>query len=211
MKALIVTGGLAPSRELLDQVIGQGVDLIIAADSGADVLLKEGIPFDLALGDFDSLRPELLKDMKKDREVITYKVNKDFTDTEAALQEAVTRGAKEVVILGGTGTRLDHLLANVGLLLQGLKMGIKVSLLDDHNEAFLTDGPCSIEPRTGWYVSFLPLEGNVSNFTLTGVKYPLKAHELTLGSTLTVSNEFTDEIARIDFKEGVVLVLISRD
>lgn len=211
MKALIVTGGSAPSRELLDQVIGGGVDLIIAADSGAGVLLNEGIPFDLALGDFDSLKPELLEGMKKDQEVITYKVNKDFTDTEAALHEAVTRGAKEVIILGGTGTRLDHLLANIGLLLQGLKMGVKVSLLDDHNEAFLTDGPCSLEPRTGWYLSFLPLGGKVSNFTLTGVKYPLKAHELTLGSTLTVSNEFTHEIARIDFQEGVVLVIISRD
>ena len=211
MKALIVTGGLAPSRELLDQVIGQGVDLIIAADSGASVLLKEDIPFDLALGDFDSLKPELFEGIKKDREVITYKVNKDFTDTEAALHEAVNRGAEEVIILGGTGTRLDHLLANVGLLLQGLKMGVKVSLLDNHNEAFLIDGPCSVAPRTGWYLSFLPLGGNVSNFTLTGVKYPLKAHELTLGSTLTVSNEFTDEVVRIDFQEGLVLVVISRD
>ena len=72
MKALIVTGGSAPSRELLDQVIGGGVDLIIAADSGAGVLLNEGIPFDLALGDFDSLKPELLEGMKKDQEVITY-------------------------------------------------------------------------------------------------------------------------------------------
>ena len=211
MKALIVTGGLAPSRELLDQVIGQGVDLIIAADSGASVLLKEDIPFDLALGDFDSLKPELFEGIKKDREVITYKVNKDFTDTEAALHEAVNRGAEEVIILGGTGTRLDHLLANVGLLLQGLKMGVKVSLLDNHNEAFLIDGPCSVAPRAGWYLSFLPLGGNVSNFTLTGVKYPLKAHELTLGSTLTVSNEFTDEVVRIDFQEGLVLVVISRD
>lgn len=211
MKALIVTGGSAPSRELLDQVISQGVDLTIAADSGARVLLDEGIPFDLALGDFDSLKPELLAVIKKDREVITYQVNKDFTDTEAALNEAIIRGAKEVVILGGTGTRLDHLFGNVGLLLQGLKAGIKVSLQDEHNEMFLTDGPCCVEPRKGWYLSFFPVGGDVSNFRLTGVKYPLEAHQLTLGSTLTVSNEFTEEAVQIDFQTGFVLVVISRD
>lgn len=211
MKALIVTGGEAPSRDLLDQVIGQGVDLIIAADFGAQVLLKEGIAFDLALGDFDSLDPKLLEGLKKDREVITYQVRKDFTDTEAALNEAVARGADEVIILGGTGTRIDHMLGNVGLLLQGLKGGVRVHLMDDHNRLFLTDGPCTVEPMEGWQLSFFPLGGEVANFSVKGVEYPLTAHQLTFGPTLTISNEFTDQAARISFSSGYVLVVMSRD
>lgn len=211
MKALIVTGGDPPSRELLDEVMDRGMDLVIAADAGASVLLAQGIAFDLAVGDFDSLEPALLEEIRQDAEIITYQIRKDFTDTEAALNEAMARGAGEVIILGGTGTRLDHLFANVGLLRQGLRRGVTVRLIDDHNELFLIDGPCTVAPREGWYLSFFAPAGDVQDFSLSGVGYPLKGHRLTFGPSLTVSNEFTGQPAAIDFSSGIVLVVLSRD
>lgn len=94
MKALIVSGGRIPSRELLDEVLAGGVDLIIGADAGAGVLFREGIAMDLALGDFDSIEPGLLEQIRSQTPVITYQVRKNFTDTEAALEEAIERGPR---------------------------------------------------------------------------------------------------------------------
>lgn len=211
MKSLIVSGGRAPSLELIQNTLAEGIDFIIAADSGAKVLLENGIKFDLAVGDFDSLAEASLEEIKKHTEIITYEIKKDFTDTEAAYHEAVRRGATEVVILGATGTRLDHFMGNLGLLQIALNEGVFVRLIDEHNEIFLIDGSCQIAKREGYNISVFPFGGDVPDFTLSQVAFPLEHYHLTAASTLTVSNEFLDGSAKIDFSNGYVLVMISRD
>lgn len=211
MRALITAGGMPPGKTLLEAVLHEGIDLVIAADSGARALLEAGIGFHLAVGDFDSLEPELLESIRKDREVITYPPGKDFSDTEAALREAVRRGAQEVVILGATGRRLDHFLANLGVLALGIELGAAVSIKDDHNELFIITGSCVIEKREGTYLSFFPMGAEIPTVSIENVRYPLTDHHLTMDSTLTVSNEFSDGPARITVKNGMVLVVLSRD
>lgn len=210
-KALIVSGGTAPSEELLRRIVNEGTDLIIAADSGAAVLLKYGIDFNLALGDFDSLEPALLEKIRQDKEIITYEVRKDFTDTEAAYREAVRRGAREIVILGATGTRYDHFMGNLALLKIALKENVRVRIIDDHNEIFMTGKSALIEKQDGFCISIFAVDGDVPDLSFRNVSYPLEHHHLTPESTLTVSNEFLEGPAVLDFKEGCVLVIISRD
>lgn len=211
MKVLIVTGGQVPSAKLLQKTLADGIEYIIAADSGAKVLLDHGIAFDLAVGDFDSLDGSSLEKINQNTEVITYKVNKDFTDTEAAYHEAVRHGATEVVVLGATGTRMDHFMGNLALLQIALNEGVTVRLIDDHNELFLVNEACEINKRPGYNLSVFPFGGDVPDFSLSQVAYPLSHHHLTAASTLTVSNEFLDGPARLDFTSGTVLVIISRD
>lgn len=211
MKALIVSGGQVPSRDLLDRCLAQAPELIIGADAGAGVLLRHHIPFQLALGDFDSLAQGDRDRLDRLSEVIVYPAEKDFTDTEAALREAIRRGAADIVILGATGTRLDHFLGNLGLLVQAAQQNVRVRLLDDHNELFLIQGPASIPPRRGWYLSFFPIGRDVPDFSVADVRYPLTGHHLKFAETLTVSNEFIGLPARVTFPCGLVLVSLSRD
>lgn len=211
MKALIVAGGSPPSRELLEASIKRGYDYIIAADSGARVLLEQGLSFQLIVGDFDSLDEESSRNISGDQEVIRLKIEKDFSDTEAAYHEAVRRGAKDILILGATGTRLDHFMGNLAILKQALDQGIHATLADDFNQIFMTDQSMEIENQQGWTPSFFPYGGDVRDFYLLNVKYPLSAHHLKGDSTLTVSNEFLEGPARIEFSEGTLLVFLSRD
>lgn len=211
MKALIVSGGRIPSRELLDEVLAGGVDLIIGADAGAGVLFREGIAMNLALGDFDSIEPGLLEQIRSQTPVITYQVRKNFTDTEAALEEAIERGATDITLLGATGNRLDHFIGNLGLLQKARSLGAKLLIRDDNNRIFLADAPQSIDAVSGWYISFFPLGRPIPDFTVENVKYPLDRHTLDFATTLTVSNEFLEGPARIRFSRGQVLVCISRD
>lgn len=211
MKALIVTGGRPPSEELLQETLETGFDMILAADSGAQVLFDHGIRFDAALGDFDSLDSATLEKIRKDQEIITYEIKKDFTDTEAAYREAVRRGAREIVILGAMGTRLDHFMGNLGLLGIALAEGVPVRLLDEHNEIFLVGGSTAIQKRPGFNISVFPFGGDVLDFCITNVAFPLVHHHLTSASTLTLSNEFLEGPACLEFSSGTVLVILSRD
>lgn len=159
---------------------------------------------------------------------------KDYTDTDIALKLAIDyceRAAEaaqepgdkqyscqqgmdsEIWILGATGTRLDHVLANISMLLLPFKRGIRAWIVDAHNRICLVSGKRVIEKSKsfGKYLSLIPLTPEISGVTLTGVKYPLRDHTVLLGESLCVSNEITQEQAVIEVKEGIAVVLETRD
>lgn len=211
MRALIVAGGQAPSAFLVEKIWTEHhPDLVIAADAGAKVLIENHKPIHVALGDFDSLDGQVLKELQKDHEVKVLPREKNLTDSEAAFWQAKKLGATTMILLGATGTRLDHSLANLGLLLLGQREGIPVTLYDDHNEVFLVTSGQKIPKQEGVYLSFLPWGQEVKNFTIVGAKYPLSGHDLSLASTRTISNEFQDDVTTF-FEEGQVLCILSRD
>lgn len=114
MKALIVTGGEFPPSWLAIR-LAREADIVIAADSGLDAANDAGIEPDLVVGDFDSLKDQAtLAAIPHDR-VIEYPTDKDDTDTEIALGAAHAKGADYIVVAGGGGGRLDHLLAMISL------------------------------------------------------------------------------------------------
>ncbi len=211
MKTLIVAGGRPPSEKLLRGSLAQGYDFVIAADSGAQVLLDHGIPFQLLVGDLDSLAEASLRSIAEEQEIIRLDPEKDFTDTEAAFSEALRRGAQDILILGATGDRQDHFMANLAILRQAVAKGVKATLADDCNVIFMTDRSLDIEYRAGWTPSVFPYGGDVHGLSLRNVKYPLEGHHLRGDSTLTVSNEFLKGPARLEFSKGIVLVILARD
>lgn len=213
-KALIVSGGFRPHETTIRKYIDEGYGYIIAADSGAKVLKDNGLRIDVLLGDFDSLPKEYLEELENEGKtgIVTYRSEKDFTDTEAALDCALEKGFSDIVILGGTGVRYDHFMANLGVLKKGLEMGALVQLCDEYNRMFIINRPSEIKKEEG-YISFSAAGEPVEGFTLKNVKYPLSDHRLVFGDTLCVSNEFSEDSdhAEADFKEGSVLVIISKD
>ena len=94
---------------------------LIAADKGLEFFITAGITPDLIVGDFDSLSSEGKIYMEKlpQTSISRLKPEKDDSDTQSAVNLAISQGAKDILILGGTGTRLDHVMANLGLLLSG--------------------------------------------------------------------------------------------
>lgn len=190
--------------------------LLIAADKGLDFLLEEHIMPVAAIGDFDSLSLEgkaYLEHTEK-TEVIRLKPEKDDSDTQSALMHAAGKGAKHIAILGATGTRIDHMMANLGLLLLGERLGISVELFDAYNNISLVKSGEVIEKEKqfGNYVSFFPIGSEVKDLTLEGFKYPLHGYHLKVeDSGLTVSNEIIEESAKIAFSSGKLLMIMSRD
>lgn len=215
MRFLIVSGGEA-TDEFVEGVIKRGgYDVILAADSGMDFLYRTKILPDIIVGDFDSVDPEVLEFFREHEEIDICALNpvKDDTDTEFAIREAIRRGAHEITIIGGTGTRLDHVLGNISLLGIGLEEDVRMELLDANNRIRMTDHSVVLKKKQqyGKYLSLLPYSEKVTGVTLRGVKYPLDNYTMGGFNSLGISNEIVDEEASIELKSGRLLVIESRD
>jgi thiamine pyrophosphokinase len=89
-----------------------GKVLIAAADSGLIAAEAAGLRPDWVLGDMDSLGADLARlDHYPSERVLRYGTDKDYTDTELALQLLWEKGCTETWLIGGGEGRLDHLLA----------------------------------------------------------------------------------------------------
>lgn len=211
MKAIIVSGGKAPSKQLLLNEI-KNSNLIIGADKGCEVLYNYNISPNYILGDFDSADKDIIKAMEVSGcKKIKYKKEKDFTDTEIAFNLAVEKGAKEIVLLGGTGTRYDHSLSNLGLMLKALKMSIILKIIDDNNIIFFTDKSMILKGNKGDTISFHAYCECVKKLNICGSKYDLINYDLYLGDGLTTSNEFIGNDIKITFDSGILMVLYTKD
>ena len=212
---MIVSGG-SLNKEFVTKVVGQGrYDRILAADSGMNALYAAAVTPDIIIGDFDSADKKILAFFQQNKEIdfCTLNPEKDDTDTEFAIRESIRRGADSITIIGGTGTRLDHVLGNISLLGIGLEEGVRMELLDAYNRICMIDHSVTLKKKEqyGNYLSLIPYNGKVTGVTLKGLKYPL--HDYTMGgfNSLGISNEIVDDEASIELTSGQLLVIESRD
>ncbi len=215
MKFLIVSGG-SLNKEFVTKVVGQGkYDRILAADSGMNALYAAAVTPDIIIGDFDSADEKILRFFQQNKAIdfCTLNPEKDDTDTEFAIRESIRRGADSITIIGGTGTRLDHVLGNISLLGIGLEEQVSMELLDEHNRIRMIQDTLILEKETqyGKYVSLIPYGGDVQGITLRGFKYPLSDYTMGGFNSLGISNEIVDNRAEIHFRSGILLVIESKD
>lgn len=219
---VIVSGGMIQEDFALDflkkiQEERKGKKLVLmAADRGLDFFRKNGITPDIADGDFDSLSVEGKKYLEnlKDTEIIRLQPEKDDTDTQSTLNLAIAKGSENILILGATGGRIDHLIGNLGLLTLGKLKGVSVAIADAQNYICLVKSGTILSKagQFGKYVSFFSAGEAVEGLTLKGFKYPLNNFCLTTAdSGLTVSNEIRDDTAQITYDRGSLMMVMSRD
>jgi len=204
MKALIVLGGDAPGAELLRRCVQQA-DLTIAADKGLEAFERAGLKPDLLLGDMDSVSKKTLLRMQDDTEIDRLPAVKDDTDGVHALDVAIARGAKEIVLLGALGGRMDHALANLMLLVRAHRGGAKAQILSERERIERVDGCAVLKGAKGDTVSLLPL-GGAKSVSLTGFFYPLENRDLDSCYPLGISNVVTEDSACITVCEGDLLL-----
>lgn len=212
MRVVIISGGTAPSNELLKREISFS-DYIICADRGAECLYKNNITPNYLLGDFDSIDKSILEYYKNQKkcEIVTFSKDKDYTDTSIALSKAIELGATNITFLGATGTRIDHMLGNIGLLKKCVESNIEGCIKDNNNEIYLINKPKVIKDRGFKYLSIQSYCNSVKGLFIKGSKYDLQNYDLVIGDSLTVSNEFMGSNIELDFKDGMMLVIYSID
>lgn len=214
-RCLIITGGkldLSFAGSFLER---EQFDKVIAVDAGLEAVKALGLEPDMIVGDFDTVKTEILEYYRQKEHIVwdTHQPEKDETDTELALLKAQATGCTQVVVLGATGGRMDHMLGNLHLLFPCLQKGIEAYILDCQNRIYLIDGEHVFHRSNLWgkYISFLPLTEQVNGITLTGFKYPLNEKDIEIGTSLCISNELAGEEGTITFTDGVLIVVESHD
>ena len=182
--AILLGGDLTVTPRLKSQIRGARV---IAADSGMMHAAALHIMPELWVGDFDSAGSELTmqyRDVPRE----TFPPEKDATDGDIAVDEAIRRGATEIILLGGLGGQTDHTSGLLGQSIQIARRGIACLLTRGVEEAWpLIAGHLRLELPVETRLSIIPFT-DLQGLDLAGVKWPLTNRDVPVGSTLTLSN-----------------------
>lgn len=239
--ALIITTIVNDAIRVRRTILDAAYDMTICCDGGLDRAIDLGVKPDILLGDFDSAEHFAVPDdftpasadsdgtgsessdisgqapeedsspEDYEAELVVLPHEKDVTDTEAAVDLAYDRGARVITIIGGLGGRLDHTLANLGLLAKYLGKADIFIIDGDNFVRMLAPGKHMIVSAGYEYLGLVPFGGPVTGLTIKNVKYPLKSCDIDGTTSLTVSNEITEEPAVIEFDSGRLLVIQSDD
>lgn len=214
-RAMVISGGTIEKDFALSFIEKYKPDYIVAADRGLAFCRENDLRADMIVGDFDSLPGGILDAYTARYRTPVRRFNpvKDATDTEIAVRHVTETGASQAVLLGATGTRLDHTIGNMQCLHILLDAGVPAVILDSHNRISLHRESFTVrrEEQFGRYVSFLPAGDTVENLTLSGFKYPLKDRWVTNMDSLCVSNEIVADEAEVSFTAGALFMIQSRD
>lgn len=194
---------------------GAGRTSVICADRGFDHAMLLGLSPDLVVGDMDSVSSagrSAARDLGSRLEV--HPSRKDATDTEIAVDHALSMGAGQILILGALGGRVDHELANLMLLVKIAMAGRQAEALD--NLCRVLAVVADSEPATariaaspGDLFTIIPVSGECRGVSLSGLEYPLTNATLPIGLARGVSNVFTAAEATVSLEKGAMLVIVT--
>jgi thiamine pyrophosphokinase len=187
-------------------------DFIIAADGGTRHALALGFTPRVIIGDMDSL-PANFEISKFDNDVVLFPKDKNETDLELAIQHALTLNPEEVIILAALGGRLDQTLANIALLSGAFihcPSSIVLRLDDGIEEVFFCREQAQLNGKSGDTVSLIPWQGEVTGVITTNLKWRLQNETLYSYKTRGISNEMTSDIASVQIRSGLLLVVHRR-
>ena len=207
MRAFIYTGGTVRTESITEHP--KADDLSIAADSGYHTAVALGERVDLLLGDFDSIG-----DVPRDSgiEIQQVPAEKDYTDTQLAVEIAIDRGATDIIIIGGLSGRLDHTLSTLAILEELHARKVYGIVTDGQSRARYMKSSSTLIARSPYkYLSLIAADEVVKGVDIEGCKYPLKKATLRRCHQFAVSNEITGNVAFIAVKRGGVYVIESRD
>jgi len=189
MKTVLIVANGNSNSKLFYQKLSKKVDFIIGVDGGAGKLIKCGITPDLAVGDFDSIGHDELNLLKeKGVNILQFPEDKDYSDTELAIDVALEKHFNIFILSGMLYGRIDHMLFNVSLLYMLLKKEKDACILEEKEEIYITSGKKKIKTKKGSTVSLYPMTSIVQGVKTFGLKYQLNGKALFKGKTLTLSN-----------------------
>ncbi len=207
--AVVVTGGAPLDAGVVD-ALPEGAYLV-AADGGLDHALAAGLAPDALVGDLDSVSAGGLAWAQQHATVLTHPADKAATDTELAVACALTVSPNRLILLAGTGDRLDHTIAALG--------GLGAPALDhlDAVEAWwgadrvfvaTPERPVTLTEPAGTTFSVLAMHGPASGVTIAGAHWPLDDVELPPLVGWGVSNQVLEPVVRVSVAAGVLTVII---
>ena len=196
---IILANGDFPSRET-PLLILEDAGTIVCCDGSVNKLEKNGVEPRCILGDMDSIDNSL---KKKYKERVIELPDQNENDLRKAIQWVENKGVKKTIILGATGKRDDHSLANIFTLLQ-YPSKLEMTIYTDHGIFSVVQVKKKFDSFAGQKISLFSTNPNIE-VTSNNLKYSLNNKKLTnlyCGSL----NESLDESFTLTLSHGRILV-----
>lgn len=211
MNGLIISNGSIDNKEIIYENFNKA-DYVICADGGLEYLRRLKLVPDKVIGDLDSISPEgerYIKDKKID--LVKYPSIKDASDTELAIDYMLENNIKNIVLIGNTGTRLDHTMANIFLLNKIKNNGGHGTIIDANNIIQILDRDMEVDKLEAYSISIIPFTQEGIVVSLEGFFYKLSEDLIEFSSSLGLSNEILGDKALIKVHRGKALLFFSKD
>ena len=207
MRAFIYLGGKIFPDNITEHPKGE--DLRIAADGGYANAMLLGERIDIAVGDFESFSKQKIDEGV---ELVEFPKDKELTDSQICIETAISRGANEIILIGGLSGRLDHTLANLAILQDLRQRHIHGYITDGNNRAHFIRSTSHLVARSAYkYLSLIAADETCKGVSVQGCKYELKNQPIHRRLQFAVSNEITGNCALISVKKGGLYVIESRE
>lgn len=210
MKTIIIGSGEINDYGFCLELL-KSADRVICADGGTRHAVNMKLTPDVIIGDMDSSGVQYVEYFrKKGVEVIEYPTDKDKTDVHICIEFAMPFSS-EIILLGATGSRIDHMLGNISLLKLGLEKGVRISIADNKNRIYMIKDAITLYGKRYDIFSLLPFTEKVEGICTVGAHYELRDAVMEQGNPYGVSNYFEQETVKISIKTGYLLVIKSKD
>ncbi|MEX0796922.1 MAG: thiamine diphosphokinase [Acidimicrobiia bacterium] len=199
---IIFAGGTKIPRAAVDDL--PAPDLVIAADSGYQIALSLGYDVDTLIGDMDSVGP--LDDIPATTSIVRFPADKDATDLELAFELAVREQPQRIVLVGAEGGRFDHELSAVAMVCSDQWRHVPdIDWVRSDSISHVIRDTRRIQGDPGDLFSLIPVGGDATGVTTTGLQWELKGDTLHAGSSRGVSNILLRTEILIQVADGVLL------
>jgi thiamine pyrophosphokinase len=207
---IIFTGGEGPHPQIAKRIIKKETRdvFFVAADSGLAAAEEAGIKPHCIIGDMDSIDASRLKPYPAEC-VIRHERDKDYTDTELALQKITENRCDEIWIFGGGEGRIDHLLAIRSLFERDLFPGRWLTKTEDIRciDAETEKNELVLYPPIGTKVSVFPLGSGPWETKSSGLKWQLSGLSWDR-MFFSLSNVTLDSELKIKAEKGRFFVIL---
>jgi len=197
-RALLALNGQPISKARLKSVL-ENIDIVIAADGGANWLMDHGTQPDLVIGDLDSIRPEHM-----DKVETLHVEDQARSDLQKAMTYLIDKGYHDISIAGVNGKRLDHTLCNIHSLIDYAHQA-QINLLGQDWQGFYIGQSTTFHTVEGTCVSLVPLK-KCQGVTLEGFQYPWEKENIGI-TDIGLSNIVTLPQVRVGLQSGLMMGL----
>ena len=204
-KALIICNGNTPPKSLLSQ-LWEKTSYRVAADGGANLMIKCKFVPDTVVGDFDSLDTKTREQMPNTK--FLHIPEQHTNDADKAVRHCLKLGFKEIHLLGADGGRQDQFLSGLEILFKYSEQARLISWTQLERMEFIKwVWEEKIVPGTT--LSILPVFGGAQGVVTKGLKYILNNQNLIPGKSPSgVSNQVVSNPVSVRIKKGRLLLLV---
>lgn len=173
-EAIIIANGEFPTHEIPLGIINNN-QYIVCCDGGANQLSETNIIPNAIVGDCDSLSPE---NRIKYKNIIYPNNDQETNDLTKSIYFCLEKGVSDIIIVGATGKREDHTLANISLLAEHMEKITSLRMVTDYGVFTAIRNDSTFESFKGQQISIFSIEH--TPISVQHLKYPIENRILNI-------------------------------